>query len=266
MIDIQKMVDDGEPIYVVNRSARILGKSHLLVLSFPSPSGGRGSTVKIPPIKYPINLTRRVAPPSAIPMSREFVNWVNRGVLQIVPKEQAQTTLKDPQVQNAIRAAFRKLDNQSRASQDMRKTPQFKVRDGGARETRAVADLDEAGLTAADFYAHSAEEAARPIVDVAPQNELRIADTDNVSPKVQRFCSDLLEDESLKKDYLVTLKGWDEDELSDADLGFLLDRLGKFENIAAYVRSVLADRAGARAAEPDPVMGSGPELDDWLEE
>ncbi len=265
MIDIQKMVDEGEQIYVVNRSARILGTSHLLVLEFPNPSGGRGSTVKLPPLKYPINLTRRVAPPTAIPMSRSFINWVNRGVLQIVPAEEAQATLQAPEAQNAIRAAYKKLDSQQRQSAGQRATPNFKVRNGGARETRAYADLDQANLTAADFYGNTPE-AAHPQVDVAPQNELRIADTDTVSPRVQRFCTDLKEDPTLKKDFLVTLKSWDEEELSDEELGFLLDSLGAFENISSYVRSLLADRAGARATASDGVMVAGPELDDWLEE
>jgi hypothetical protein len=267
MIDIQAMVDKGEPIYVVNRSARILGKSHLLVLTFPNPSGGRGSTVKIPAIKYPINLSRRVAPPSAIPMSQEFVNWVNRGVLQIVPQDKAREVLKDPQAQNAIRAAYRKLDNQSRTAANMRQSPNFNVKHGGARETRAYADLGESDLTVRDFYGMTPED-AHPHVDVAPQKELHVAETDAVSPKVQRFCNDLLEDESLKKDFLTTLKGWDEDELSDEELGYMLDALGKFENISSYIRGVMAERAGRKSVDSMAVSTdpSGVDLDDWLEE
>ncbi len=281
MIDIQKMVDEGEPIYVVNKSASILGKSHLLVIEFPNPSGGRGSTVKIPPFKYPVNITMQVAPPAAIPMSRSFINWVNRGVLKIVPREVAEKVLARPEVQNAVNAAYDKLDSQQRQSATMRNTPQFKVRSGGARETRAYADLDESNLTAADFYGNTPE-AAHPQVDVAPQNELRTADTEAVSPRIQRFCDDLVEDPSLKKDFLQTLKSWDEDELSDDELGYMLDNLGSFENISSYIRSVMAERAGAQAT-PAPAKQSrkqkkkagrgskaagrpASDMDEWLED
>lgn len=281
MIDIQKMVDDGEPIYVVNKSASILGKSHLLVIEFPNPSGGRGSTVKIPPFKYPVNLTIQVAPPAAIPMSRSFINWVNRGVLKIMPREQAEAILSQPEVKNAVEAAYNKLDSQQRQS-SLRNTPQFKVRNGGARETRAYADLAESDLTAADFYG-TTPEAAHPQVDVAPQNELRTAETEAVSPRIQRFCADLLEDPSLKKDFLQTLKSWDEEELSDDELGYMLDQLGAFENISSYVRSLMAERAGMKATSGAPSKQSrkqkkksgrsekgatrpASDMDEWLED
>lgn len=281
MIDIQKMVDEGEPVYVVNKSASILGKSHLLVIEFPNPSGGRGSTVKIPPIKYPINISRQVAPPAAIPMSRSFINWVNRGVLKIIPRAEAEELLSRPEVKNAVDAAYDKLDAQKRQSASLRNTPKFNVRHGGARETRAYADLDESTLTAADFYGNTPE-AAHPLVEVAPQNELRIAETEDISPRIQRFCADLVEDPSLKKDFLQTLKSWDEDELSDDELGYMLDQLGSFENISSYVRSLMAERAGVKAtATPSSPKGRkrkgsrskkaaaarpSSELDEWLEE
>jgi len=282
MVDIQKMVDEGEQIYVVNKSARILGKSHLLVLEFPNPSGGRGSTVKIPPIKYPINLTRQVAPPSAIPMSRSFVNWVNRGVLEVMSEANARAILSDPEAKNAIRAAYNKLDSQQRQSAGIRDTPNFKVRNGGARETRAYADLEESGLTQADFYGQSPEDAHRPIVETVSPSELRTGgEHEAVSARIQKFCADLQDDPSLKKDFLTTLKSWDEDEFTGAELGYLLDNLGAFENISSYIRSLMADRAGKKSATPSKrgkkVVASGKDaapqiiptetnVDEWLEE
>jgi hypothetical protein len=288
------MVDEGVPIYVVNRSARILGKSHLLVLEFPNPTGGRGSTVKLPPIKYPINLSRRVAPPSAIPMSRDFIDWVNRGVLEIILPEQAKEILSDPEARAAIRGAYDKMDQKRGMAAGMREAPNFNVRSGGQRETNAVADLNEAGLTAADFMGTTPESVRGPLPSqqmAAPQKALEVsADTATVSPRVKQFCQDLVEDASLKRDYLVNLKSWDEDELSDDEIGYMLDRLSSFDSISSYLRSLLAARAGGgkkaevvtrapkktsrkakkaakrRAAKKEEDVTDLSDLDNWIED
>lgn len=240
-MSIQQMVDQNQQIYVVNRSARVLGKAHMLVIEFPHPTGGRGSTVKIPPIKYPINITRRVAPPSAIPLSTAFIDWVNKGVLEIVPQERAKEILSDPEVRATIDYAYKKMNK--RRGEALNKRPQFKVKRGGDRETHGVADLDDAGLTAADFYSNMAEEMSLP--QPTPQDALSVsAETIQVKPKIQQFCADLQEDPALKGDYLLELKGWDEGTLTEDDIGYMLSQLREFDNICAYLRSIKASRAG----------------------
>jgi len=242
-MDIQEMVDKNIPIYVVNRSARVLGKAHVLVIEFPHPTGARGSTVKIPPIKHPINLTRRVAPPQAIPLSTAFIDWVNKGVLEIIDVDRAKEILSDPEVQASITHAYKKLD--TRRGEALVNRPQFAVKAGGSRETHAVADLSDARLSMTDFQ--SSVPPGMDLPQPKPQGALEVsAETIKINPKLQQFCADLQEDPSLKGDYLLELKGWDEETLSDDDVGYMLSHLSEFDNICAYLRSIKADRAGEK--------------------
>ena len=64
-------------------------------------------------------------------------------------------------------------------------------------------------------------------------------------------CIDLQEDPSLKKRYLTELKSMDEDTLTEEDLGYLMDQLREFDTIIAYVRSIMARRAGERVEEEE---------------
>jgi hypothetical protein len=241
MKNLQEMVDDGETIYVINRSGRALGKAHVLVIEFPHPTGGRGSTVKIPPIKHPINITRRVAPPSAIPLSTAFNDWVNRGVLEIVPEEKAREILKDPEVRASVAQAYRKLD--TRRGGNLQQRPTFKVRNGGDRETHGIADLDDSGLSMSNFQ--SSLPPGMDLPQPEPQGALEVsAETIKVDPKIVQFCVDLQTDSSLKGDYLLTLKGWDEEMMSDDDIGYMLSQLSAFDSICTYLRSIKAARIG----------------------
>ena len=240
-MNIQQMVDENIPIYVVNRSARVLGTAHVLVIEFPHPTGGRGSTVKIPPIKHPINLSRRVAPPSAIPLSTAFIDWVNKGVLEIIDVEDAKEILADPEVRAAVTQAYKKLD--ARRGEALNPRPQFKVKQGGSRETHAIADLDEARVSMSDFQSTALGDMGLPQPEA--QNALTVtAETVTITPKIQKFCGDLQEDPALKGDYLRELKSWDEVVLNDDDIGYMLSQLNEFDNICAYLRSIKAARAG----------------------
>ncbi len=245
-MNFAKMVEEGKPIYVINRSARVLGKAHLLVLNFPNPAGGRGKTVKLPPTKYPVNLSRRVAPPQAIPMSTDFVDWVNRGVIEVVTPEQAREVLSDPEARASVKEAFAKLSMKKTAHLGAK--PKFNVKHGGDRTTRSVGYPDEDDLSIRHFQGSTPEEAHVSLEEMAsPQEGLRLAaKSANVSAKIERFCAELLEDPSLKKGHLRTFKSWDEMEASDAELGFILDKLGHFEGIAAYAKSLMAQRAGGK--------------------
>lgn len=288
--NLQKMVDEGQPIYVVNKSATVpqmQGKTHVLVIEFPGEGGARGSTVTIPAIKYPINLTRRVAPPSAIPKSRALVNWLDMGVLEIVPPKKARQVLEDPAAQAAIKRAYSKLSQKrggALAAQEQNKD--FKVKHGGARETRAYADLDEAGLTSKDFYGNTPEEAHPEIEIATPQEALRVSAADTqISAKIVKFCQDLIEDPDLKKDHLIDLKSWEEESLSDDEVGYMLEHLGGFDTISSYLKKLLAKRSGASAKPTSRKKGrksarkaksqeedeeqdswSSEGMDDWLEE
>lgn len=259
MNDLQGMVDRGEPIFVVNRSARVLGKAHLLVLEFPNPTGqGRGQTVKIPPIKYPINLTRRVAPPQAIPMSTAFVNWVNQGVLEIVPAERAREILANPEAQAAVKGAYEKIARRRGDALRQKEKPNFRVRHGGAQETRAYADLDASDLTAADFSASTPGafdiENLPGVPKPQKQGALKVAEASQlVQPKIEQFCGDLIEDPSLKGNYLIELKSWDEETLSDDDIGYMLQQLSDFDNICSYLRAIKAQRVSDAMEAQDRV-------------
>ncbi len=247
-MDIQELIENGIPIWVINRSASILGKPHRLMLEFPHPTGGKKSSVDLPPIQYPINLSQRVAPPSAIGMSQDFVDLLNAGVLEIVTPEHAQDMLRDPEARAAVKHAFDKLNNRKRGS-GLRQAPgNFKVHTGG-RQTDAAADLSEdgnMGLSAKDFYSNvpgneeDPEDAVQKHVD-----QMKVASASKaVSPRIVTFCLDLNANPELKKDYLMDLKTMDPSSLTDEDLGYMVENLSDFDTIVSYVKSVMAKRAG----------------------
>lgn len=268
-MDIQQMVEEGTPIFVINRSATVLGNSHLIMLEFPHPTGGRKSTVMLPPVKYPINLTQRVAPPSAIAMCQDFIELVNRGVLQLVSPDKARKILAEPGAQASVNRAYQKLQERRRPTIKKGNSPNspFKVRDNGGRITDAVADLGTSDLTGADFSrgypGESYDEEAEPAVETVTKSAetLRVAgESSNTSPKVVQFCIDLVENPELKKDYLMELKSWDEEALTSEDLGYMVDQLREFDTIVAYLRSVMAQRAGdrVREEEADDIVETAP--------
>jgi len=243
--NLQEMVEKNVPIYVINRSAKVLGKPHLLMLEFRNPAGGRSSTVKLPPMPYPVNLSQRVAPPEAIPASQDFVDLINRGVLELVPPDKANSILKDPEVQASVRHAFSKLER--RRQRPGKKKPDFRVKSGGSRMTDAVSHFDESEMTAGDFMRNLQEESAFDVEEVNSQEALRVADSVTITPKIQQMVSDLLENPDLKKDYLMDLKAMDKDGLTDEDLHYMMDHLRSFDQITNYLRSVLAERAGKKS-------------------
>jgi len=249
-MNIQELLEKNIPIWVINRSATVLGKPHRLMLEFPHPTGGKKSSVDLPPIPYPINLSARVAPPSAIGLSQDFVDLLNNGVLEIVSPERAAESLRDPEARAAVKHAFDKLSNRRRGS-GLRATPgNFKVHTGG-RQTTATADLGgdgNMGLTAKDFYhnvpgGHDDDETEAAVKQHIAQMQVT-AESSTVTPRIVTFCLDLVNNPELKKDYLMDLKTMDPDSLSDEDLGYMVEQLKSFDTIVSHVKLIMAKRAG----------------------
>ncbi len=236
-LTIQQMVNEGIPIFVVNCSHRRLGKPHMLMLEFPNPTGGRKSTVKLPAIKYPINISQRVAPPEAIAMSQDFIDLINQGILKIVSPDEAQRVLKAPDARAAVNKAFN--DISKRGIQQRRKNS-FNVRSGGSRVTRADPDLDSVD---SNSFLNSAPGFATEVL--SPKESLKVsAQSGAVDSKIVQLCMDLQDNPDLQQDYLLDFKGMDEDALATEDLHYIMEHCSKFANISAYIRSILAKRAG----------------------
>jgi hypothetical protein len=248
-MDIHEMIEKGLPIYVVNRSATVLGTPHRLMLNFPNPNGGRPNMISLPPVQYPINLSQLVAPPSAIGACQEFLNLVNRGVLQIVPADTARKILANPDVQEVVKHAFKKMDKRTQRPGGIQaKKPNFKVVNGGSRSTQSDPYPDEPEVTATSFL-RDQPGTGNPFqdkmleMDSVPANEV-LASAATINTKVMQLCADLQSNPELKQDYLLEIKAIDPDSLTQEDLGYLIDNLRGFDNIVAYVRSIMAKRVG----------------------
>jgi len=254
-MDIHEMIEKGLPIYVINRSATVLGTPHRLMMNFPNPNGGRPNMVSLPPVQYPVNLSQMVAPPSAIGACHEFLNLVNRGVLEIIPADRARQILANPEVQEVVKHAFRKMDKRAqRLGGIQAKKPNFKVVNGGARVTQSDPYPEDKDISATTFLRD------RPGVgqdefqdkmlemDSVPANEVLSSNT-SINAKVMQICADLQSNPELKQDYLLEIKAIDPDSLSQEDLGYMIDNLRGFDNIVAYVRSIMAKRVGTSAGK-----------------
>jgi hypothetical protein len=248
-MDIHEMIEKGIPIYVINRSATVLGTPHRLMLNFPNPNGGRPNMVSLPPVQYPVNLSQMVAPPSAIGACQEFLNLLNRGVLELVPADRARQILANPDVQEVVKHAFKKMDKRAnRPGGVQAKKPNFKVVNSGSRATQSDPYPDEPVVSATAFLRD------RPGVDNPFQDKLLemdsvpasevLASTATINAKVMQLCADLQSNPELKQDYLLEIKAIDPDSLSQEDLGYLIDNLRGFDNIVAYVRGIMAKRVG----------------------
>jgi hypothetical protein len=259
-MDIHEMIDKGLPIYVINRSATVLGTPHRLMLNFPNPNGGRPNMVSLPPIQFPVNLSQMVAPPSAIGACQEFLNLVNRGVLEIVPADRARQILADPDAQAVVKHAFKKMDKRAQRPGGIQaKKPNFKVVNSGARSTDSVPYPEDKDITASTFLQNRpgpADPFADKVLemDSVPANEV-LASSATINAKVMQICADLQSNPDLKQDFLLEIKAIDPDSLTQEDLGYMIDNLRGFDNIVAYVRGIMAKRVGGGSAKA--VKGAG---------
>ena len=255
-MDIQEMIEKGLPIYVVNRSATVLGTPHRLMLNFPNPNGGRPNMVSLPPVQYPVNLSQMVAPPSAIGACQEFLNLVNRGVLEIVPADRARQILANPDVQEVVKHAFKKMDKRAQRlsmSSVQAKKSDFRVVNSGARETRSEPYPNEPEISSTTFLRdRPGHENPFPNMDLEMDSipaDAVLASATTINSKIMQICADLQGNPELKQDYLLEIKAIDPDSLTNEDLGYLIDNLRGFDNIVAYVRAVMAKRMGAPAKQ-----------------
>jgi len=255
-MNIQEMLAKNIPIWVINRSATVLGKPHRLMLEFPHPTGGKKSAVDLPPIPYPINLSARVAPPDAIGLSQDFVDLLNNGVLEIVSPEHAAEVLRDPEARAAVKYAFDKLGNRRRGS-GLRQSPgNFKIHTGG-RQTTATADLGgdgNMGLTAKDFYHNMPGDSDDDTEEAVKKHVAQMQvtkESSTITPRIVSFCLDLNGNPELKRDYLMDLKTMDPDALTDEDLGYMLEELRSFDTIVSHVKLIMAKRSGQEDQQDD---------------
>jgi len=269
MPDISKMIEDGVPIYVINRTHRVFGTPHLLMLEFPNPTGGRKSIVKLPPHPHPVNLSQKVAPVSAIGACQDFLSLLNNGALELIPPDDARRILADPDVQAAVRYADEKLKKRynrpgGRVAEERRKGMNFKVKGGGSRVTDAVAQPEESGLSASDFTRQfiASKTAAWAAEDGEAEQLGNSMEAPGVGPAIVQFCVDLLENPELRRDSLMELRNMDDATLTSSDLAYMLSKLQDFDAITAYVRSVMAKRAGKKNTKPQAKTVKRPVEDD----
>lgn len=86
-------LERSESIYVFNRAPRIMRKTTNVLLPHTSRDSGDTASIDIPMSSNPIDLSLYV-PKDELLRNREFLNLVQRGILELVSEEDAKTILE----------------------------------------------------------------------------------------------------------------------------------------------------------------------------
>ncbi|MFA6358945.1 MAG: hypothetical protein WCY09_09845 [Candidatus Omnitrophota bacterium] len=227
MANLQQLIDDNQPIYVLNRTGRITGgktKPYAMVIKT---THGRAIEIIVPATKFPFLLTGQV-PASALKDAEDLFKACRRGgALEVLEPEEAMEMLQDPQAQKSIDAALARFRRKADAKPGLK----AEIKSGDSSERRHISRTADADET---------EKVPRPVI--AKQD---------VDPSIKQLCVDLDKDDSLAQEVLGRLTGMPEDDISKADLGHIVSAVDieRFPRIVKWARNELAKRSGAESQE-----------------
>ena len=249
MLNLHEMVKGNGPIYVKNTTSRLQsgqGQGMKLMIGFKDPHG-RTSTVKIPNMKYPVDIAAMVAPRERLTESTDFMRLLQIGALELVATEKAQQVLSKPGAQAAIAREYGK------GKDDMLKLPsakkKFKLRVKG----EGLHDPSLAETEGVDYEERMDMEFPEEFLDPnAPnieadyehvQEDLDVSES--LNPRVLKLMATLQADPNSKSEVLADLDAIDEDSYTDEDLGYILDKARSQPIVTTWARKLMASRQPA---------------------
>lgn len=243
-MNLQQLINSEEPIYVKNVSKRATGKDLLIMLNFKD-SQGNNRPVKLKSWKYPVDITKLVAPRRLLGESTDFLRLLNSGILEIVPSEKAERLLSSPDAQAAmLREQTKKRPGMTKADKSKfnLKVRGESLHDQELPDTDGVSDFEHDHMFDDNMNAFDGEVVSDPEAE-----EFR-AKSDGVDPRIAQMMAMLSEDSDSKDEILQDLKSMDEDGMTDNDLGYILEKARSFSAIVSWAKKVLA----ARQPAPEP--------------
>jgi len=215
MPNIQQMLDDGQRIFVRNRTGRFQDKQGVWILQVRD-RDGNGRPIEIPATRFPFELTGRM-PHSALAECQDLYDALDRRCLELVDEETALAEL------NADGGLGHQVINQNVRRFQPTRRKIANVQDA-ANGVEQEPDPNE--------FADSEEE---EIVQMLDKDEL------DINPKIRQICEDIAQDEEVWEEKWIELRGMEPEEISDDDLGYLMTQVGN-KRILEWAKSELASR------------------------
>lgn len=241
MHKLHQFIEDGKPIYVRNLSGNDPDGITKLIMLQIKPLHGPERPVKIPPIKYPINLSAMVSPPHVLGESQDFLDLLNREVLELVDPEDAMEELSDDRVKRIVQKATREMYNRN-VLPDGRKKARADAGQQGEQRRVPKTELNDDDIEINNPMSKMMEAAAKGMDYEPPSISLSPSDSE-VNARVVQMCATMNADAGTADDYLDDLEAMPDAELTDADLGHILRHV-KIAKVTDWAESKLAERAG----------------------
>jgi len=192
---------------------------------------GQSTTIKLPPIKQPINLSSLVSPPSLLGENQSLLDYINSGVLELIEPGDAVVELSDPKVAAAVKKALRDTYN---------RTSTYKKNPTVGKQTK-IPKVDIDDLEPINPMEKMMKAAASDIANSTP-GKIRYSEADqDLNPKIMQMCATLKSDPSTSEDHLEELDLLPDSDLSDNDLGYLIHHSG-VKKIRDWAEVKLAER------------------------
>jgi len=96
-LKLDKLLDDGKPIYVLNNS----NPRGVLVISLVHPTTGNVTPIKIPVTWVPICVTDHV-PPEQLRSSLDFRGYLRKGIIKLVDPDKAEKILSSKEAKDEL--------------------------------------------------------------------------------------------------------------------------------------------------------------------
>lgn len=242
MLDVQELINNDKPIYVLNKTNRYLEKRGPHVLEIKD-GNKRVAKVIIPATKYPFLLSSHV-PPKLLAESTEFYAAISKGILELVDPDEAKRIMSDPIAQEVVDTAMRKFQPTVRTI-----NPPPELIAGNKREN------DDRVPPGAD------RGISQVPADDDPRNanlKMKVANKDEDGPSgtVEQIVMDLESDPNLESDKFNELAALD---LTEADLGYLMRKCKDFPKILSWAKKSLANLVGDDEVEQ---LEAGQEIDE----
>jgi len=232
MPDLQELIANGDPIYVLNRTGRYLEKQGPYILEFKE-GGKRAHTVIVPATKFPFLLSGHV-PPNLLAQSTELYAAFTKGILELMEPDAAQAEMEDPVAQKVVANAMRKFQPTTRKA---KAPPELIGTDDRTNRIPPGADKGISGIP-------------------ETRSQLRVAESESgVNPTVEQIVMDLKSDPTLREEKYLELAGME--GLTQDDYGHVMVNLKKHKQILQWARTSLADMIGedgVAAVEADHFM------------
>jgi hypothetical protein len=244
MLDVQELIRNDKPIYVLNKTNRYLEKRGPHVLEIKD-GNKRVAKIIIPATKYPFLLSGHV-PPKLLAESTEFYDALSKGILELVDPDEAKRIMADPIAKDVVDTAMRKFQPTVRTI-----NPPPELVAGNKREED---DRVPPGTNRGISMSSQADERSGDLT-------MRVAgdDGDGPSGTVEQIVMDLESDPDLESEKFNELAGLD---LTEADLGYLMLKCKAFPKIISWAKKELANLVGDDEVEK---MEAEQEIDEMEE-